>query len=1044
VKLSSFSVNTVFIVLMLWGICLIPHLSVKLYPSPNTNNICISYSWRDSNAELVESEITSKIEANISRIKGIKDIRSKTYYGGGYINLEIDKDNDIDVVRLEISSILRSIKNKLPKGMKLYPLREESNHSDNDEDALLLGYVITGPGTTLDVANYAKENISPIIRQTKGVKQVNITGYEPFEWVLEYDKKILKSLGLRSDDLYFAINNFYTHKDAGKVLVSKGTSNEYSYVLITGDGGLDKSEIKEIIVKKVGSRIIRLKDIVKISYKEKAARLYYRINGLNRININIYVESSVNRIDKAAELKSIIDGLSESMPDGYSLNMAQDSTEELKEKIGTIVFRTCLTILILLSFVLIISRNLKYLAIISISLLANILISFVFYYFLKVEINIYTMAGITVSLGIIIDNVIVMADHLRFHKDKKVFLAILAATLTTLGALWVVFGMGDSVMGNIKGFSMVILLNLSVSLAISLFFVPALMDKIDIRKKSDKSLMKARRRIILFNKYYFKVLCFVKRWKVIFILLAIFGFGTPIYMLPREVEGDKWYDDLYNNTIGSKFYGDIKPYVDKSLGGSLRLFTNNMSSESYRRNKDRRTQLYVSLYMDHGATMKQMNEAMKRYENFIASFDEIEKFTAYSRSANYARINILFKKEYEDTGFPKQLQNKLGDYANSIGNANTSISGLEKSFSNNTYNNNWRNSIIKLTGYNYRKIISYCETVKEKLEERSRVQKLVIGNDPHASTERGFQIKVDRFKLAKNNTDIGNMLYNLRQIASSYDLPTSAYINDKMCDLVIREKNKGRMSIWELNNMPLQTKTSVYKLSDVGTISEEGESKTIIRHNQEYEVSIAYDYVGSSKLAKRIRKREVKNLNKILPIGFKAEDDSEHRYFFSKDTGVKVVYILLAFVIIFFICSILLESLKQALAIIVLVPISFIGSFLAFYLFEVEFGEGGYASFILLCGLLVNSALYIINDYNNKIRCGRVLGISTYIRAFNSKIIPIFLTIASTILGFIPFLIGSDTSGFWFSIAVGTMSGLIFSVVVLLFYLPMFMPLKRK
>jgi len=1029
---------------MLWGICLIPRLSVKLYPSPNSNNLYVSYSWRDANAELVESEVTSKLEGNLSRIEGITNIHSTTYYGGGYIKLEIDKEVSLDVTKLEISSILRTVKPNLPKLVRIYPLSEDSRRDENDENALLLGYVITGPGSTLDVANYAKENITPVLKQTKGVKQVDVTGYEPFEWVLEYDKKILENMNLTSYDLYSSINNFYLRKDAGKVLVSKSNRSEYSYVVIKGDGGLDKSEIKEIVVKKVGSRIIRLKDIVKISYKEKAPRSYYRINGLNRININIYVEGSVNRIDKASEIRNLLDDIALQMPDGYSLNVAQDSTEELKEKINTIIFRTSLTILILLVFVLLISRNLKYLSIISTCLLANILISFVFYYFLGIEINIYTMAGITVSLGIIIDNVIVMADHLRFHKDKKVFVAILAATLTTLGALWVVFGMGDSVMGNIKGFSMVILVNLSVSLAISLFFVPALMDKIIIKKNSDSSHMKRIRRISFFNNIYTRVIIFSKRWKALLIVIAILGFGTPIYMLPRGLEGDKWYDNWYNNTIGSDFYGDIKPYVDKCLGGSLRLFTNNMTSESYRNRRDRRVQLYLTLYMDHGATMNQMNEAMKRFENFIASYDQVEKFTSYCRSARKARINILFKKEYEETGFPKQLQDELGGYANSIGNANASISGLQKGFTNNVYENNWRNSVIKITGYNYRKILSYCEKVKEKLQESARVQKLIIGSHRNASAQKGFQLNVDRFKLAQNNTDISNMLGDLKTIASSYDVPVTAYIDNEMTDLVIREKNMGRMSIWELENMPLKTKSSVYKLSDVGEIVEEAASKTIERKNQEYEVSIAYDYVGSSKLAKRIRKREVKALNKILPIGFKAEDDSRRGWFFGEDGGTKILYILLAFVIIFFICSVLLESLKQAFAIILLVPISFIGSFLAFYLFEIEFGEGGYASFILLCGLLVNSALYIINDYNNKLRSGKVFGVSTYVRAFNAKIIPIFLTIASTILGFIPFLIGKDTSGFWFSIAVGTMSGLIFSIVVLLVYLPMFMPLRKK
>ena len=1030
---------------MLWGLCLIPRLSVKLYPSPNTNNIYVSYSWRNANPELVESEVTSKLEGNLSRVKGISDIYSKTYSGGGYINLEVDKNEDLEVVKLEVSSILRTLKSNIPDAVRLYPVTEGKRSDGNDEDALLLSFYITGHGTSLDVADFAEEKITPEIKNIKGVKRVNISGYEPYEWVLEYDKKQIECLGLNVIDIAKSVNYFYSRKDAGKVLTSRGETNEYSYVIIKGDGGIERSDLKEIIVKKVGNRIIRLKDIVKIDYREKDPDTYYRINGLNLISISVFVESNVNRIDKASEIRSVAKSISAVFPEGYSLNVVQDTTEELKEKINTIVFRTFLTILILLTFVLLISRNLKYLSIISICLLANILISFVFYYFLGLEVNLYTMAGITVSLGIIIDNVIVMADHLRFHKDKKVFVAILAATLTTLGALWVVFGMGDSIMSNIKGFSYVILVNLSVSLAVSLFFVPSLMDKIDIRKRVSGKLIKRRRRIVYFNDLYFVILGFSKRWKKLIITIAILGFGLPVFLLPRALEGEEWYVDVYNSTIGSDFYGDIKPYVDKSLGGSLRLFYNNMTSETYRYNGKHKTRLYVSLFMDHGATMEQMNEAIKRYENKIASYQEVDVFTAYSRSAREARIVITFKEEFEDSGFPKQLQDELGEYANSIGNANTSIYGLQqRGFSNNVYNNNYRNSVIKITGYNYKTILSYCEELKEKLQQSARVQKLIIGSDRSSSSDKGFELKVDRFKVSQNNTDIGNMLANLQDVASSYDVPVSAYIDDKMTDVKIRARNKGRMSVWDLNNMPLKTKSSVYKLGDVGVIGEEGESKSIIRHNQEYEVKVAYDYVGSSKLSKRIRKREVKALKARLPIGFKVEDTSSQNWYNSFGDDVKLVFILLAFVIIFFICSILLESLKQAFAIILLVPISFIGSFLAFYLFEVDFGEGGYASFILLCGLVVNSALYIINDYNNKIRSGKVVGLRTYLRAFNAKIIPIFLTIASTILGFIPFLIGKDSTGFWLSIAVGTMSGLLFSVVVLLIYLPIFMPLNKK
>jgi multidrug efflux pump subunit AcrB len=149
--------------------------------------------------------------------------------------------------------------------------------------------------------------------------------------------------------------------------------------------------------------------------------------------------------------------------------------------------------------------------------------------------------------------------------------------------------------------------------------------------------------------------------------------------------------------------------------------------------------------------------------------------------------------------------------------------------------------------------------------------------------------------------------------------------------------------------------------------------------------------------------------------------------------------------IIFFICAILLESLIQPLAVIATIPLSFIGVFLTFAFFELPFNQGGYASMVLLCGLTVNSALYIINDYNNNNR--RQLNRSkraNYLTAFNHKIIPILLTILSTTLGLIPFLLGGQKEGFWFSLAVGAIGGLVFSVLAIVVWLPVFLTMNSK
>ncbi|MCY4299683.1 MAG: efflux RND transporter permease subunit [Flavobacteriaceae bacterium] len=128
-----------------------------------------------------------------------------------------------------------------------------------------------------------------------------------------------------------------------------------------------------------------------------------------------------------------------------------------------------------------------------------------------------------------------------------------------------------------------------------------------------------------------------------------------------------------------------------------------------------------------------------------------------------------------------------------------------------------------------------------------------------------------------------------------------------------------------------------------------------------------------------------------------------------------------------------------------MIPISFIGAFFTFYIFKINFDQGGYASLILLCGISVNAALFLLNDYHRlksefPEKPNKILNF----KAFNQKIIPIVLTILSTIVGLVPFLWDGKNDVFWFSFAAGVIGGLIFSMIGILFYLPLMMITNEK
>ena len=196
---------------------------------------------------------------------------------------------------------------------------------------------------------------------------------------------------------------------------------------------------------------------------------------------------------------------------------------------------------------------------------------------------------------------------------------------------------------------------------------------------------------------------------------------------------------------------------------------------------------------------------------------------------------------------------------------------------------------------------------------------------------------------------------------------------------------------------------------------------------------------SSYELCKRLVDKTINQFNEeILPLGFRADAPSYGGWNDSKKTQIKLILLVIA--IIYTMCAIIFESLLKPLVIIMMIPISFIGVFLTFGLFDFRFDQGGFAAFVLLCGIVVNAGIYLITEYDECRRISSKQGLQLYLMAFNHKIVPISLTILSTILGLVPFLYDGPEEVFWFAFAMAAISGTAFSILALIIYLPIFMP----
>ena len=257
-------------------------------------------------------------------------------------------------------------------------------------------------------------------------------------------------------------------------------------------------------------------------------------------------------------------------------------------------------------------------------------------------------------------------------------------------------------------------------------------------------------------------------------------------------------------------------------------------------------------------------------------------------------------------------------------------------------------------------------------------------------------------------------------------------------EIKLFSKQANEYDIWKLRYFPGQINKNKYKLSELDNIEKGQSPQNIAKENQQYRLCLQYDYIGPSKQGNNILLKTINNFEKILPLGYSIENGMQNQISWGQKNNKQYWSMILIIIIIYFTTSILFNSLKQPFTIIFIIPISFIGIFLTFYWFRLNFDQGGFAAFIILCGLTVNASIYILNEYNNILKTKKIPPIKAYIKAWNAKISPIFLTIVSTILGFLPFIIGAEKEGFWFPLAAGSIGGLIMSFIGIFLFMPLF------
>ena len=1026
----AFQLRMFFILAAIVGALLLPFINLQLNPSPRVQKLSVTYSYPNSGPVEVERQVTSILESVLSRLEYLTEITSTSANGHGQIDLAFSPEADMTTVRLNTSVLIRQVYNALPQGVSYPAINYQSTF---ETKSTLLSYAIISdmPGNELEQLLLQKLIIP--LGSINGVSEITLRGLQKDECQVEYDHDLLANLKIEYNVLEAALRNWNQRHYLGRQQEEAGRSTAINLSVERSHANI-LQELKTLPITTTEGRTLTLADLASIKIAPQTERSFYRINGRRSTNITIYAQDQVNFIKLAATCRDKIDLLKSTLPAGVDIILESDRSDYLARELQTIGIRMLAAmILLFISMVAIYRHGLKIMAVWS-GFIISLLISVIIYYFAGLELHLYSLAGLTLSMGIVLDNLIVSSDHIYKYRNQQISVALLAATLTTIGALSIIFFIAPEYREQLTDFAWIFIINVSVSLPVALLYLPAVIKK----QTTIAPSVRRRKRLVRFNRLYSNFCRSMTRRRWIPITLLILAFGLPLFLLPNEIKSENKAAVRYNEVMDGWYGKKIHSKLSKYLGGTLRLFTQRKDRFYFSQTKKQESRLFVRASVPFGGTTEQLNDIIKEFEIYIKSFSEVKQINSYVSGPNSSSIEISFAEGHADGAFPYRLKSLLENKAVNTGSGDFQIFGVGRGFDNELRGQSL-STHLKLLGYNYNQLQEVAWQASQNLLQHIRIQKVFINptRNYFAPDDRYFQLELDQKLLSIHSPEsLRRYIDYWHNISPDRGQINHIQVNNQLLPVRLVSSDTKSNDIWQIRHRMHSFDTaSALKNNQISHLAVQHGEHKIVRSNQQYQLYLEYDFIGNHRLAETVKDQALQEISAQLPPGYHISDDRSGWWW--QDSHDKMTYIVLAsLLVIFLVSAILFNSLRQAFIPLILVPVSFIGIFLVVYFFDFRFDQGGFAAFLLVAGLSVNAAIFIINDYNNLIKQQHISRLRAYVKAYNAKIIPILLTALSTILGLLPFLLYEQNEPFWYSLAICSIAGLVFSVVGVVVVLP--------
>lgn len=931
--------------LIVFGISSVFSMPMESTPEMNMPVLMVSTTYTGASPEEVDNLVTDVVESALSKVSEVSSMTSRSSEGRSMTTLEFDYSVDIDDKRDEVDESLQRL--RLPETADDPIVMEMSMDSSS-----IMSLSIQGEGSE-SLLTYIEEKIVPEIEKIAGVASVETSGGSSQYVQILLNEEYMKQYGLTMQQVSNAISSADFTTTIGDI-----NRGEVGLTLQASESYSTPTSLENISISLPSGDIIHLSDVASVNQVQNEKNSISRYNGMENINISVSKNQSANTIEVCNQVLAAVDQLNQEGL-GLAITVTNNSGEEIFDNIMNVVSSLLQGLAISMFVLLLFLGDWRAAFIVAVSMPLSVFAALVLMSMFGMTINLMSLGGLVVGIGMMVDNSIVVLESCFTHRTEQrtfaesaiagahlVGASVVASTLTTV-VVFLPIALMDGMAGQLfKQVGFTIVFSMAASLISALTMVPMMFVQLAPIEKKQTLAIRFMRKM---ENGYAVLLKNALNHKLIVVLIALCMLGATVYL----------YTTLEQ---------ELMPNMDQ---GSIS----------------------ISVTTKTGLSLDRTNLIMTAIEEAVASHDEVESYSLSSRGGGSASMSVYLKDDY--TGSTQDFISQLRNDTLSIEDCSIEVSEQSgMSFGGN------RGAQISLTGENLDVLKEYAEQVRLLVAATEGVESAstsLTDGDPSAI------LKVDSVSAAAIGMTPSSVVSTVKNMISGMDAGT-LQTADQEYSITVEYPPERFHDISDLSGLMLETSGGQVPLTDVATVAYANQPTTISRTDGEYTVTITGQTaqgVSSTQLSQSlIQQAQVLNLDGVT-IGEGSSWRQMESEFGSIGTALATAIFL-----VFVVMAIQFESCRFSLVVMLSVPFSMTGAFLALSLTGGSISMSSLIGLVMLVGIVVNNAIVLI-DYTTNLRetCG-MSPMDALIASGRSRLRPILMTTMTTILSLIPMALG--------------------------------------